>query len=74
MDTRPRLAGARPQRWRGFQPGDLVLPSTGYPQLCEVVRIEPDGLIRIKGLQWAPGYTVLVHPRDYRLVTGRLSR
>ena len=70
--TRP--AGDSRQRRRGFRPGDLVLPVTGYPLLCEVVRVETDGLLRIRGIGWSPGYTVLVRAEDYRIATGRLSQ
>jgi hypothetical protein len=62
------------QHQRGFRPGDLVLPVNGYPLLCEVVRVETDGLIRIRGAGWSFGYTVLARAEDYRTATGRLSQ
>ena len=62
-----------PERRHEFHPGDMVHPKSGYPQLCEVVSVEPGGLIRIRGIEWPSGYTVLVRAEDYRLVTSRLS-
>jgi hypothetical protein len=56
-----------------FHVGDLVVPTSGYPQLCEVMMVEAESLIRIRGLEWSPGYTVLVRFEAYRPVTGRLS-
>lgn len=66
-------AGISNQRRRGFRPGDLVVAENGYPQLCEVVTVEPGALIRIRAAGWSAGYTVLVRAEDYRLATGRLS-
>jgi hypothetical protein len=66
-------AGDSRQRRRGFKPGDLVVPASGYPVLCEVVSADTGGLVRIRGLDWSPGFTVLVRVEDYRLVTGQLS-
>jgi len=68
----PRPGDSRP-RLPGHQPGDLVYPVKGYPQLCEVLVVEAVGLMRIRAVGWAPGYTILVRCEDYRLVTGRLS-
>jgi hypothetical protein len=72
LSTRP--AGDSRQRRRSFRPGDLVLPVTGYPLLCEVVRLDAGGLLRIRGVGWSPGYTVLVQAEDYRIATGQLSQ
>jgi len=58
----------------GYQPGDLVYPVNGYPQLCEVLVVESIRLMRVRAVGWLPGYTTLVRCEDYRRVTGRLSQ
>ena len=70
--SRPQ-AGESPQHRCCFHVGDLVVPQSGYPQLCEVIMVESETLIRIRGLDWSPGFTVLVPFEAYRPVTGRLS-
>ena len=40
-----------------FGPGDFVTTVTGYPVLYEVLSLETDGLVRVRGVNWAPGYT-----------------
>ena len=67
-------ADDRGQRQRGFQPGDQVVPVQGHPVLCEVLRVEADGLIRIRGLEWPPGYSVVARAEDYKRVTGPLAK
>ena len=49
-----------------FRPGDLVMTAAGYPTLYEVLRVEPDGLLRVRGNNWASGYSVLVNAHDVR--------
>lgn len=49
-----------------FRPGDLVMTAAGYPILYEVLRIEADGLLRVRGNNWASGYSVLVNAHDVR--------
>ena len=49
-----------------FRPGDLVMSAAGYPTLYEVLRVEPDGLLRVRGNNWASGYSVLVRAQDLR--------
>ncbi len=66
-------AGAFHERRGNLKPGDLILPVSGYPQLCEVVRVEPDGRLRLKVFDWAPGTTVLVPAKEYQRVTARLA-
>ncbi len=72
-DTLTPPAGGSGQGRRRFKPGDLVVPIRGHPLLCEVLSVEEGGPIRIRGLEWPSGYSVLVRAEDYRLVTGRLS-
>jgi len=76
MDTRsPPTCAAQSNRQRGpgFHPGDLVLLETGQPMLCEVLRVEDGGLIRIRGAGWPSGYSVLVSIQEVRHVTGILG-
>lgn len=72
-DTSTGPASDSSQQRRGFHAGDLVLPASGYPLLCEIVVVETTELLRIRGLDWPAGYTALVRATDYRLVTGRLA-
>lgn len=62
----------RPRR-TSPRPGDLVTTSTGYPILYEVLTVEPEGLLRVRGLNWAPGYSAVVSSQDVRPVTGLLN-
>jgi hypothetical protein len=63
------------ERPRGpiVRPGDLVTTRSGYPILYEVLTVEPDGLMRVRGLNWAPGYSAVVAALDVRPVTGILA-
>ena len=60
-------------RWVSARPGDLVTTRSGYPILYEVLTVEADGLLRVRGLNWAPGYSAVVDAQDVRPVTGILS-
>jgi hypothetical protein len=60
-------------RWANVRPGDLVTTSSGYPILYEVLTVEPEGLLRVRGLNWAPGYSAVVSMQDVRPVTGLLN-
>lgn len=62
----------RPLR-RVFRPGDLVISRSGYPTLFEIVNIQEDGLLRVHGLNWAPGYSALVDADDVRPVNALLA-
>ena len=42
---------------------------TGYPYVNKVMRVEPDGLLRVRGNNWEPGYTSMVRPGEVRPVT-----
>jgi hypothetical protein len=55
-----------------FRPGDLVVSRCGYPVLFEVISIRADGLLRVRGVQWAPGSSTLVAVDDVRPTTGML--
>ena len=56
-----------------FRPGDLVISRAGYPTLFEIVSIQDDGLLRVHGLNWAPGYSALVDPEEVRPVNALLA-
>jgi hypothetical protein len=60
-------------RWANVRPGDLVTSGSGYPILYEVLTVETDGLLRVRGLNWAPGYSAVVAGQDVRPVTGLLT-
>ncbi len=64
--------GDRP-RWSHPSPGDLVTTRSGYPILYEILCVETDGLLRVRGLNWAPGYSAVVDGQSVRPVTGILS-
>ena len=56
-----------------FRPGDMVTTVSGYPVLYEVLSLERDGLVRVRGVNWAPGYSALVGTQEIRPVTHILS-
>ena len=57
-----------------YRPGDFVTTVTGYPVLYEVLSLEADGLVRVRGVNWASGYTAMVRSQEVRPVTSLLSR
>ncbi len=56
-----------------FRPGDLVTTRSGYPVLYEILSLHDDRLLRVRGLNWAPGYSAVVDVDNVRPVTGILS-
>ncbi len=77
MAAQPNLSGAQTARARRvaqYHPGDLVATASGYPVLYEVLAIDPSGLVRVRGLNWAPGYSASVSPDEIRPVTGLLTQ
>ncbi len=56
-----------------YRPGDFVTTVTGYPVLYEVLAVDSDGLVRVRGVNWAAGYSAMVGPRDIRPVTAILN-
>ena len=52
-----------------YRPGDLVTPTMGYPILYEVLAIQSEGTLRVRGLNWSPGYSALVTTSEVRPVT-----
>lgn len=52
-----------------FCAGDLVVARTGYPTLCEVLAVERNALLRVRGLDWLPGYSVTVAAQEFRPVS-----
>lgn len=65
---------ARAPRVTQYHPGDLVATAAGYPVLYEVLALDPTGLVRVRGLNWAPGYSATVSQDEVRPVTGLLSQ
>jgi hypothetical protein len=65
---------AGPVRWPKFRPGDLVVAQGGYPTLFEVICVQEDGMLRVRGLNWAPGYSALVAADELRPTTALLHR
>ena len=57
-----------------YRPGDYVTTVTGYPVLYEILSAERDGLIRVRGVNWAPGYSAVVGVQEIRPVTHILSQ
>jgi hypothetical protein len=64
----------RAPAWANFKPGDLVTTAAGYPVLYEVLTIDPGGLLRVRGANWASGYSATISAEEVRPVTGILSR
>ncbi len=55
-----------------YRPGDLVVSRDGYPTLYEVICICSDGLLRLRGVDWAVGYSALVAADQVRPAPGIL--
>ena len=49
-----------------YRPGDLVVSASGYPTLYEVITICGNGQLRLRGVNWAPGYSALVAATEVR--------
>lgn len=71
--TAPAPANVDRPRQASIRPGDLVTTRSGYPILYEVLTVEPEGLLRVRGLNWAPGYSSVVAAHEVRPVTGILN-
>ncbi len=76
--TYPVEASAAKQHVRqapfAYHAGDLVTPrSDTYPTLYEVLRVEVGGLLRVRCLKWAPGYSALVSADAVRPVSRILA-
>ena len=52
-----------------YRPGDLVTTMRGYPILYEVLAVEREGTLRVRGMNWAPGYSAMVGSSEVRPVT-----
>ncbi len=61
-----------PRQPVGYRPGDLVVARNGYPTLYEVLTVCADGLLRLRGVDWAVGYSALVAAAQVRPATGIL--
>ncbi len=57
-----------------YHAGDLVTTrQDSYPTLYEVLRVEVNGLLRVRCLNWAPGYSALVSADAVRPVSQILA-
>jgi len=53
-----------------FQRGDRVVIRAAYQAgICEVIRIEAGGLVRLRGLHWPSGYSALAIAANLQLVS-----
>ena len=76
MENHPvisKVAKAVTPRAGRFQPGDLVTTTKGYPVLYEVLAVDGAGLLRVRGLNWAAGYSATVSGDEVRSVTSILT-
>lgn len=71
---KPPAASAPPDPGSHFHPGDLAVSQAGYPILFEIIGVLADGTVRVRGLNWAAGYSAVVHPHDLRPTTSLLRR
>ncbi len=63
----------RSRRASLYRSGDLVTTNAGYPVLYEILAIDPGGLVRVRGVNWAAGYSATVSAEEIRPVTGILA-
>lgn len=74
LETVALTSKANPRTARpSFHAGDFVTTVTGYPVLYEVLTLERDGLVRVRGVNWEPGYSAMVRSQEIRPVTHILS-
>jgi hypothetical protein len=52
-----------------FAAGDLVRPRTDQATLCEVLGAEDDDRIRVRGLDWSPGFSAILPATEIYLVS-----
>ena len=52
-----------------FAAGDLVRPRTDQGTLCEVLGAEGDDRIRVRGLDWSPGFSAILPATEIYLVS-----
>jgi hypothetical protein len=54
--------------------GELIAsPRNTYPILLEVIQLEADGWLRVRGLDWPAGFTAVLPRDEVRYVTSILS-
>ena len=66
LETSARTA--RPSKLM-FRAGDLVRPRADQNTLCEVLGAEDDDRVRVRGLDWSPGFSAILHANDIYLVS-----
>ena len=75
FETVSQAANPTPRTTRpAFRPGDFVTTVTGYPVLYEILSLERDGLVRVRGVNWEAGYSAVVGAHEIRPVTHILTR
>jgi hypothetical protein len=77
MASKPQATLADPVHPRMDQkvrPGDFVTPVAGYPTIYQILRLETDGLMRVRGQNWPSGYSALVAISDMRPISTLLAR
>jgi hypothetical protein len=65
--------GLQSQALGPFRAGDLVATRVGYPTLYEVLSVDRDGVLRVRGLNWQPGYSANISVAEVRPVTRSLA-
>jgi hypothetical protein len=74
LQVAPQVANSSSRTMRPtYRPGDFVTTVTGYPVLYEVLTIERDSMVRVRGVNWAPGYSAVVATHEIRPVTHILT-
>jgi hypothetical protein len=64
---------SKPRPRSAIQPGDLVTTASGYPLLYEVLRLEGVGRLRVRGQNWAAGYSAEISAQAVRPVAHILA-
>jgi len=64
----PSLKSSGPSKFM-FAAGDLVRPRTDQTTLCEVLGAEENDRVRVRGLEWSPGYSAILHAEEIYLVS-----
>ena len=57
-----------------YQVGEFIASERNtYPILLEVIQVEADGWLRVRGLDWPAGYSAVLASHQVRYVTSILS-
>jgi len=47
-----------------YHPGDWVVSKNGAPIVCEVLNVEANGVLLVRGLDWSPGYSAYIRAEE----------